>query len=105
MTIEKSASFSRRSLIGAAGGIAAAPLLGTAAFSAQATEAAGAGKGAAPTIVGRRRLGTLDVSSIGLGVQNMSRTYQTTIPTRSEMYNIIRTAFYRGVTFFDAAEA
>ena len=35
----------------------------------------------------------------------MSRTYQTTIPTRSEMINIIRTAFDHGVTFFDAAEA
>ncbi|MFZ0064403.1 MAG: aldo/keto reductase, partial [Pyrinomonadaceae bacterium] len=54
---------------------------------------------------GQRRLGTLEVSSVGLGVQNMSRTYQTTIPTRAEMHNIIRTAFDRGVTFFDAAEA
>lgn len=54
---------------------------------------------------GRRKLGTLEVSSIGLGVQNMSRTYQTTIPTRSEMHNIIRTAFDSGVTLFDAAEA
>jgi aryl-alcohol dehydrogenase-like predicted oxidoreductase len=53
----------------------------------------------------RRRLGTLEVSSVGLGVQNMSRTYQTTIPTRSEMFNIIRAAFDQGVTFFDAAEA
>ena len=35
----------------------------------------------------------------------MSRTYQTTIPNRSEMIHIIRTAFDRGVTFFDAAEA
>ena len=35
----------------------------------------------------------------------MSRTYQTTIPTPAEMLNIIRTAFDRGVTFFDAAEA
>src|SRR6187549_885238 len=34
----------------------------------------------------------------------MSRTYQTTIPSRPEMFNIIRTAFDRGVTFFDAAE-
>lgn len=57
------------------------------------------------TLSGRRRLGSLEVSSVGLGVQNMSRTYQTTIPTRSEMLNIIRTAFDRGVTFFDAAEA
>ena len=56
-------------------------------------------------LIGRRKLGTLEVSSIGLGVQNMSRTYQTTIPTRSEMHNIIRTAFDNGVTFYDAAEA
>ncbi len=54
---------------------------------------------------GRRRLGSLEVSSIGLGVQNMTRTYQTTIPTRPEMLNIIRSAFDNGVTFFDAAEA
>jgi aryl-alcohol dehydrogenase-like predicted oxidoreductase len=54
----------------------------------------------------RRKLGgTLEVSSVGLGVQNMSRTYQTTIPTRTEMHNIIRTAFDKGVTLFDAAEA
>jgi hypothetical protein len=58
------------------------------------------------TITGRRMLGgKLEVSSVGLGVQNMSRTYQTTIPTRSEMINIIRTAFDHGVTFFDTAEA
>ena len=42
---------------------------------------------------------------MGLGVQNMHRTYQTTIPSRPEMLNIIRTAFDRGVTFFDTAEA
>ena len=53
----------------------------------------------------RRKLGTLEVSSVGLGVQNMSRTYQTTIPTRPEMHNIIRTAFEHGVTLFDTAEA
>src|SRR4051812_11199153 len=54
---------------------------------------------------GRRKLGTLEVSSIGLGVQNMPRTYQTTIPSRPEMINIIRTAFDHGVTLFDTAEA
>lgn len=53
----------------------------------------------------RRKLGTLEVSSLGLGVQNMSRTYQTTVPTRSEMLRIIRTAYEHGVTLFDAAEA
>lgn len=54
----------------------------------------------------RRKLGrSLEVSAIGLGVQNMSRTYQTTIPNRPEMHNIIRKAFDNGVTLFDAAEA
>jgi aryl-alcohol dehydrogenase-like predicted oxidoreductase len=55
--------------------------------------------------LGRRKLGALEVSAIGLGVQNMSRTYQTTVPRRAEMHNIIRAAFDHGVTFFDAAEA
>ncbi|MFZ6781270.1 aldo/keto reductase [Undibacterium sp. Ji83W] len=54
---------------------------------------------------GRRKLASLEVSSLGLGVQNMSRTYQTTIPSRPEMIKIIRAAFDSGVTFFDAAEA
>ena len=59
--------------------------------------------GASP---GHRKLGgVLEVSSIGLGVQNMWRTYQTTIPTRSEMVNIIRKAFDNGITLFDTAEA
>lgn len=35
----------------------------------------------------------------------MSRTYQTTIPNRKEMHNIMHKAFDSGVTFFDAAEA
>ncbi|MDC7677446.1 hypothetical protein [Asticcacaulis machinosus] len=53
----------------------------------------------------RRKLGTLDVSAVGIGVQNMSRTYQTTIPSRPEMHNIIRKAFDNGVTFYHAAVA
>jgi aryl-alcohol dehydrogenase-like predicted oxidoreductase len=60
----------------------------------------------ASTVTGRRKLGgTLEVSSVGLGVQNMSRKYTTEVPSRPEMHNIIRTAFDRGVTLFDAAEA
>ena len=42
---------------------------------------------------------------MGLGVQNMSRKYETTVPCRPEMINIIRAAYDRGVTFFDTAEA
>lgn len=56
-------------------------------------------------LAARRKLGQLEVSSVGLGVQNMARTYQTTIPARPEMIDIIRTAYERGVTFFDTAEA
>ena len=57
------------------------------------------------TLSGRRKLGKLEVSAVGLGVQNMSRKYETTVPYRPEMINIIRAAFDRGVIFFDAAEA
>lgn len=95
---------SRRGLLGATAGIAAAPLLGGIVSPAAAAPetVARPKRTSAPD---RRKLGTLEVSSIGLGVQNMSRTYQTTIPSRPEMFNIIRSAFDRGVTFFDAAEA
>jgi aryl-alcohol dehydrogenase-like predicted oxidoreductase len=74
--------------------------------SAAQRAARNAGTAAAPAVLTRRRkLGALEVSAVGLGVQNMSRTYQTTVPSRSEMHNIIRTAFDRGLTFYDAAEA
>jgi len=45
-----------------------------------------------PILSGKRKLGKLEVSAIGLGVQNMPRTYQTTIPSRKEMRNIIHKA-------------
>lgn len=55
--------------------------------------------------LGRRKLGTLEVSSLGLGCQNVSRTYQNTVPNRADVIRVIRTAYQRGVTFFDSAEA
>ncbi len=94
----------RRNFLRSAGVLAATPLLGCTATAATAQPGAQK-QGAAPTTVGRRRLGKLEVSSVGHGVQNTSRTYQTTIPYRPEMIALIRTAFDRGVTFFDAAEA
>lgn len=101
----------RRLLLKGAAGLAAASVAAT--FSSIAgprggATAVGSSAGAIGTraeVRGRRHLGGLEVSSIGLGVQNMSRTYQTTVPRRAEMINIIRTAFDHGVTFFDAAEA
>lgn len=93
-----SGQVSRRGLLGVAGaGLAAASFspAGAANTAPPATRTAGA----------RRRLGSLEVSSVGLGVQNMHRTYQTTIPDRAEMIRIIRAAYERGVTLFDTAEA
>lgn len=92
----------RKSILKTAGlAIAGATLL---PFNSYAESGKGKSKSAASS-VGKRKLGKLEVSSIGIGVQNMSRTYQTTIPTRSEMHNIIRQAYEHGVTFYDAAEA
>src|SRR5829696_3209076 len=96
-------SIGRRSFLFSAGALAATPLVGGIATDAFGQPAA-ARKSTAPAI-GRRKLGKLEVSAVGLGVQNMSRKYETTIPTRPEMHRIIRAAFDQGVTFFDAAEA
>lgn len=102
MTDTPNLTMARRAFLGAAGTLAAASAL-TAGMSLASAQAA-APSGTRPDI-GRRKLGKLEVSSLGIGVQNMSRTYQTIIPTRSEMHAIIRAAFDNGVTFFDAAEA
>ena len=88
----------RRAILLSAGGLAAA-----AAQSGTLVGQATAAVPAESVAQGRRKLGTLEVSS--LGVQKMSRTYQTTIPNRAEMHGIIRAAFDRGVTGSDAAEA
>lgn len=101
-------SMPRRSLLKGAAALATLPVFAGATShqsSAQSPSAPTQASRPAATLKGRRNLGSLEVSSVGIGVQNMSRTYQTTIPTRTEMHNIIRTAFDRGVTFYDAAEA
>lgn len=100
-----SKTLNRRQMLQAGIALAAASLLPPSIASAQSQGTADAKTPQQTSPNARRKLGALEVSSIGLGVQNMSRTYQTTIPTRSEMFNIIRTAFDRGVTFYDAAEA
>lgn len=102
MSPKRGLELDRRGLLLAAGGLVAATHVTGASAAQPATTQEGS---AGATAIGRRRLGTLEVSAVGLGVQNMSRTYQTTIPSRPEMLNIIRAAYDRGVTFFDAAEA
>lgn len=103
MTMKHGRELNRRGLLLAAGGLGAAATVDVA--SAQTAAQPTASAAASTTAIGRRKLGTLEVSSVGLGVQNMSRTYQQTIPTRAEMHNIIRAAFENGLTFYDAAEA
>lgn len=76
---------------------AAVALVGTGA-SAQTTQVA------TPVPPGRRRLGNLEVSELGLGVQNMHRTFHTIVPDRGDMISLIRAAYDEGVTFFDCAE-
>jgi aryl-alcohol dehydrogenase-like predicted oxidoreductase len=51
----------------------------------------------------RRRLGSLEVSALGMGCMNFTGMYGP--PTnRQEAVRIIRAAYERGVTFFDVAE-
>jgi aryl-alcohol dehydrogenase-like predicted oxidoreductase len=104
MSDKRDATIGRRVLLRAAGGLAAAPLLGTAATPASA-QAADPGRTAGSAVSGRRRLGKLEVSSIGIGVQNNSRKYTTEAPYRPEQIALLRAAFDHGVTFFDTAEA
>lgn len=96
----------RRKLLVAGAGIAAASLIphASAAVTSSLGDSSKQGSQRA-TSPGKRKLGGLEVSAIGLGVQNMSRKYDTSTPWRPEMVSIIRQAFDEGVTFFDAAEA
>lgn len=93
----------RRGFLAAAGGFATGPLLASSAASTAQTPGAASYRNVRAS--GRRTIGKLDVSAIGMGVQNMSRKYTTETPYRPEMVKIIRAAFDRGLTFFDAAEA
>lgn len=96
-------SFIAKTLIAGAGLAAWAASPESAA--AQKSKPSSSRSGKQDAVPGRRRLGKLEVSAIGMGVQNMSRKYETTVPYRAEMINIIRSAYERGVTFFDTAEA
>jgi hypothetical protein len=92
-------SIDRRSFLGITGAAAVATI--AAGLSAPAV----AEPSVQAHVNGQRKLGSLEVSTVGLGVQNMSRKYETTVPYRPEMIDIIRAAHDHGVTFFDTAEA
>jgi len=94
----------RRSFVGLGLGLAATSVTARPGAVGQNT-----GEPTAPSQIsepiGRRLLGKLEVSAVGIGVQNMHRKYDTSVPYRPEMINILRTAYDRGITFFDTAEA
>lgn len=85
----------RRAFLAGIPAAAATVALGAAQVNAQTTTTIAAG---------RRMLGNLEVSELGLGVQNMHRTFHTIVPDREEMIALIRSAYEQGVTFFDCAE-
>jgi aryl-alcohol dehydrogenase-like predicted oxidoreductase len=101
----KNRGSTRRDVVGTGFALTAAAALSRTGVAQDRSGRTGDTRGKSPEPVGRRNLGRLEVSAVGLGVQNMSRKYETTVPQRPEMINIIRAAFDRGVTFFDAAEA
>jgi aryl-alcohol dehydrogenase-like predicted oxidoreductase len=98
---------SRRDFLGGLAAVAAAPLLAQVAGCAPERPAAQSGaQGSAPgatTRSNRRRLGTLEVSALGLGCMNVAWAYGPPID-RNEAIRLIRAAHERGVTFFDTAE-
>ena len=93
----------RRSFLRATGVIAASTISGS--LSVQAIAQQGRPASAGRLVNGRRRLGKLEVSSVGLGCQDFTGAFYATSPRRSDMIALIRAAHDRGVTLFDAAEA
>ena len=84
---------------------AAAPLLAVGASAPALARAEAAPPPRPASNPGRRMLGALEVSAVGMGVQNVARRYETTVPYRPDMVRLVRSAVDQGVTFFDTAEA
>jgi aryl-alcohol dehydrogenase-like predicted oxidoreductase len=100
---ERSRDLDRRSFLRAAGIVAAATMTGGLSLPGIGKETGGAS--AKPLVTGRRKLGQLEVSSLGLGCQDFTGTFYATHPNRADMITLARTAHEHGVTLFDAAEA
>jgi aryl-alcohol dehydrogenase-like predicted oxidoreductase len=99
----------RRQLLIGGLGLAATSLLAGVPASAQTKQA---GHSAGPQDANspqqtarteRRKLGSLEVSALGFGSMNVAGMYNRPID-RQEAIRLIRTAYERGVTFFDTAE-
>lgn len=99
----RSSDIDRRSFLRTIG-IAAATAFTCGAALPKITRAAGVAN-SKPLLHARRKLGTLEVSSVGIGCQDFTGTFYATHPNRADMITLARTAHEHGVTLFDAAEA
>lgn len=88
--------FDRREFILAGLAIAATTMLPRNRVSASTTQ---------PMVNARRRLGSLEVSALGLGCMSMNSGNYNPPKDRREMIRLIHAAVDRGVDFFDTAEA
>ena len=104
--------FSRRNLM--AGGLASVAAVGVTAVPAHAVSSSQSSvpseslpsRSAQNILPRRRKLGNLEVSSLGLGCQGLGETlYGVQQPSREDAITLIRLAYEHGVTFFDTAEA
>ncbi|MCC7463166.1 MAG: aldo/keto reductase [Gammaproteobacteria bacterium] len=92
----------RRGFIGGMGLAAIAGVLPGVAVTTARTGALPAT--AATSAPGRRRLGSLEVSALGLGCMNMAPGFYNPAPDPRAMVRLIRDAHAMGVTFYDTAE-
>ena len=87
-------SLDRREFIMGGLALAATAMFPRIAFGTPATQ---------PMVSDRRKLGALEVSSIGLGCMNVAWGFGPPIDKRDAV-KLIRHAYDRGVTYFDSAE-
>jgi aryl-alcohol dehydrogenase-like predicted oxidoreductase len=99
----KSGDLNRRSFLRTTGLVAAATVTGGLSFPAIAR--AGTPAAAKPQVAGRRKLGSLEVSSVGLGCMDYTGSFYGTHPNRADLIALVRAAHEHGVTYFDTAEA
>ena len=92
----------RRGFLASAGAVGLLAAAGGAGVAAAADSGAGIAR---LTSADRRKLGKLEVSSIGLGCMQMGGPIYGVQVNRSEMIALARGAVDLGVTFFDTAEA
>ena len=87
-------SIDRRQFLIGGLAITAATMLPSISFGASSAQ---------PLISARRKLGSLEVSSIGLGCMNAAWGFGPSM-NKQDAINLFRHAYNRGVTFFDSAE-